>query len=103
MFFHVSVENHDFMFFWSFLFLLNIVSVFINLVLVYRLMFPALGKLRCVFVQPNIKQLTSREPLFGKGGLEEKCGERSTPPLDALEPVAESCPSPLAGQGSCSW
>lgn len=63
-------------------------------------MFPALGKLRCVFVQPNIKQLTCWEPLLGKNGLEENCGERSTPSVDTLEHVAKSCPFPLAEQGS---
>lgn len=74
--FHALVENHDFMFFQSFLFILNIVFVFINLILLYRLMFPALGKLRCVFIQPNIKQLICWKALLGKDGLEEKCGER---------------------------
>lgn len=64
------------MFFQSFLFILNIVFVFINLILVYRLMFPALGKLRCVFVQPNIKQLTCWDKLLGEDGLEEKCEGR---------------------------
>lgn len=85
-------KNHDFMFFQSFLFIFNIVFVFINLILVYRLMFPALEKLR--FVQPNIKQLTYWRPLLGKDGLEEEWW--------ALEHVVKSCPFPLAEHRSWS-
>lgn len=87
------------MFFQSFLFTLNIVFVFINLILVYRLTFSALEKLRCVFVESNTKQLTWSD-CSGKMVCREGVERGKLLHRMFWSIWCKSCPFPLAEQGS---